>query len=469
MTDQKANDQSKRPTTQDLRPEAWPKTTNRGSGDAGSGSLRLARLIAPSPTGRIRARSAVLAWLITSGLLAATAAAQAQLDSCLQCHREMGDKPSQLITTDIHFQKGLSCVHCHGGDARLGLDGDYEAAMDPAKGYIGVPKPTEIGQFCARCHADLNYMRRFNPQARTDQWSEYQTSVHGQLLKKGDTKVATCISCHSVHDIKAVKDPTAPIYPTNVANTCARCHAKKEYMSPYKISTDSFEKYQRSVHGQALMVQQDLAAPSCNDCHGNHGARPPGVTSVANVCGQCHVRQEELFNASPHRTSFANLGLAACVTCHGNHDIQRPTDALLGSGRDSTCISCHRQGDKGLAVADRLARQLSQLQQQIDRAMAILTRAELAGMEVSRPLFEMNDARNNLTHARVLIHNVVNPEFDATVQAGLQIATKAVQAGEAALAELQFRRRGLAVSLVIIVFACVTLYLKIRQLDQTEK
>jgi hypothetical protein len=401
-------------------------------------------------------------------LLLIAPAGLAQVDSCLQCHKDMGDKPAELITNDIHYQKGLSCVNCHGGDAKLGTDGNAAAAMDPAKGYVGAPKPAEIGKFCAKCHADLTYMRRFNPQARTDQWSEYQTSVHGQLLQKGDTKVATCISCHGVHNIKAVKDPTAPVYPTNVANTCAQCHAQKEYMSQYRINTDQFEKYQASVHGQALMVQQDLAAPSCNDCHGNHGATPPGVASVANVCGQCHVRQADLFDASPHRSLFSEMKLAACVTCHSNHDIVRPTDALLGTGANSTCISCHSEGDKGFVAAGQVAQRLTQLQQQIDAVHEILTRAERAGMEVSRPLFELKEARNNLTNARVLIHNVANPEFEPTVKAGAEIAVKSKQAGEAALAELQFRRKGLAVSLLVILFVCATLYLKIRQLSQPE-
>ena len=38
---------------------------------------------------------------------------------------------------------------------------------------------------CARCHSDLNYMRRFNPQMRVDQFSEYQTSVHGMRNARG--------------------------------------------------------------------------------------------------------------------------------------------------------------------------------------------------------------------------------------------------------------------------------------------
>lgn len=405
--------------------------------------------------------------LVAFIMVLTSAASRSQVDSCVQCHKELADKPSQLIASDIHTQRGLSCADCHGGDPRLGTDGNMHAAMDPAKGFVGKPKPAEVGKFCAKCHADLNYMRRFNPQARTDQWSEYQTSVHGQLNRKGDTKVATCISCHSVHDIKAVNDPTSPVYATNVANTCAHCHADAQYMSQYKIPTDQFDLYQRSVHGQALMVQQDLAAPSCNDCHGNHGATPPGVSSVAHVCGQCHVRQAELFDASPHQAPFAQMGQAACVTCHNNHDIARPTDALLGTGETSTCIMCHAEGDKGFMVAGQLAQRLDQLRQQIDMAQAILARAERAGMEVSRPKFELNAARDNLTHARVLIHNVTSPEIDTTVEAGMHIAMNATQAGYAALNELQFRRKGLAVSLGVILFVCVMLYLKIRQLDQS--
>lgn len=397
-----------------------------------------------------------------------SAASRAQVDSCVQCHTELSDKPSQLIANDIHTQRGLSCADCHGGDPTLGTDGNMHAAMDPAKGFIGKPKPADVGKFCAKCHADLNYMRRFNPQARTDQWSEYQTSVHGQLNRKGDTKVATCVSCHSVHDIKAVNDPTSPVYATNVANTCAHCHADRAYMSQYKIRTDQFDLYQRSVHGQALMAQQDLAAPSCNDCHGNHGATPPGVSSVANVCGQCHVRQAELFDASPHQAPFAEMKQAACVTCHNNHDIVRPTDAMLGTSENSTCIMCHAEGDKGYVVASQLAQRLDQLRQQIETAQAILARAERAGMEVSRPKFELNAARDSLTHARVLIHNVTSPEIDKTIEAGMNIAINATQAGYAALNELQFRRKGLAVSLGVILFVCAMLYLKIRQLDQSE-
>src|SRR5947199_213145 len=129
-------------------------------------------------------------------------------------------------------------------------------------------------------------MRRFNPQMRVDQFSEYQTSVHGMRSKSGDPNVATCTSCHCVHDIGSVKDPKSPVYRTQVASIWARCHADANRTAAYKMPTVQFEKYRKSVHGTALMDQRDLAAPTCNDCHGNHGARPPGMDSVPGVCGQ---------------------------------------------------------------------------------------------------------------------------------------------------------------------------------------
>jgi hypothetical protein len=45
------------------------------------------------------------------------------------------------------------------------------------------------------------------------------------------------------------------------------------------------------------------------------------------------------------------------------------------------------------------------------------------------------------------------------------VAGKGHQAGLDALAELSFRRKGLAVSLIFILFLALLVYLKIRQLE----
>jgi len=50
---------------------------------------------------------------------------------------------------------------------------------------------------------------------------------------------------------------------------------------------------------------------------------------------------------------------------------------------------------------------------------------------------------------------------------GITAAGRARAAGEAALAELVFRRRGLGVSVAVIAFVAVLLWLKLRELKRT--
>jgi len=401
-------------------------------------------------------------------LLATCSVAAQQKSSCIECHLklpgELGD-PARSIKNDIHLSRGLSCNDCHGGDP---TKDDKNAAKDRTKGYLGRPQTVDIPAFCGKCHNDASFMKKFNPALRVDQEKEYATSVHGRLLKTGNTKVATCISCHGVHGIRAVSDALSSVYPSNVAETCSKCHSDAARMAEFKIPTDQYAKYKSSVHAKALYEKQDLSAPTCNDCHGNHGAAPPGITSVANVCGQCHARQAELFQASVHKAAFDNKGLAECITCHSNHAISAPTDQLLGTGQTAVCVSCHKQGEKGFAVAGELRGMIDDLLARIDKSHQILDRAERAGMEVSRPKFELREAIDGVTHARVLIHSSSTAEVDKVVAPAVGITGKTYQAGIDALAELNVRRKGLVVSLFFILFLAVLVYLKIRQIERRQ-
>ena len=74
-----------------------------------------------------------------------------------------------------------------------------------------------------------------------------------------------------------------------------------------------FADYQKSVHYAALTKGNDLSAPTCNDCHGNHGAAPPGVGSVANVCGTCHAVFAQKF-AGAACTSRSSTRAASSAT-----------------------------------------------------------------------------------------------------------------------------------------------------------
>jgi predicted CXXCH cytochrome family protein len=412
---------------------------------------------------RLLLRVAIVA--ITVLIFPVVASAQKK-SSCIECHLKLDDPrlsaPAKLFDTDIHRSRGLSCNDCHGGDPN---DDSKEGAKDVRKGYLGKPKKLDIPAYCGKCHSDANLMKKFNPSLRVDQEREYYTSVHGQLLKGGDARVATCISCHSVHGIRAVTDPLSSVYPLNVAKTCATCHGSSDYMRSFGIPTDQFEKYRASVHAKALNDKQDLSAPTCNDCHGNHGATPPGIASVANVCGQCHARQAELFQTSPHKAAFDQKQLAECVTCHGNHFIAQPNDHLIGTSQGALCINCHQPGDKGFVAAEMMRSRIDELIASIDRSTQILNRAERAGMEVSKPKFDLKGATDALTHARVMIHSSSTDEVNKIIDPGLDVSKKGYEAGLGALAERRFRRAGLAVSLVFILFLALLVYLKIRQIE----
>jgi hypothetical protein len=401
--------------------------------------------------------------------MAATAgnsAAQAQADSCATCHLALGidnlTKPAENYKTDIHAVKGFGCVACHGGDATtMGME-----AMDKAKGYIGKPKPAQVIEVCGRCHSDARFMRQYNPSLRVDQVSEYYTSVHGRRLKEqNDPKVATCASCHKPHSIRPPSDARSSVHPLHVADTCGGCHANAEYMAQYKIPTDQVAKYKKSVHYQLMTAKGDLSAPTCNDCHGNHGAAPPGISWVGNVCGQCHPVNTELFNKSRHAQVFVQMGTPGCATCHSNHEILTTSDTMLGIGGKAICSTCHTPNDNGGKTALAMRESVDKLRTDYEGAYAILTNAEHAGMEVSQPLFELNEAKTALIKARASIHGFNLDGVKAQVKPGLEISEKARTRGLRALDELQFRRKGLAVSVLIIIALIVGLVIKIRRLE----
>ncbi len=398
-------------------------------------------------------------------MLWVTAAGGQSKNSCLDCHSALPEPlgvSQEKFAQDIHAQKGLTCASCHDGDP---TSDDPEKAMSRKAGWKGKIDRKQIPQLCGSCHSDPAYMRQFNPSLRTDQLSQYHTSVHGKRLDAGDTKVAVCTDCHSVHDLRAPSDSRSTVNPVNVANTCARCHADASYMSGYKIPTNQFAEYGKSVHHHALAVNGDLSAPTCTTCHGNHGAAPPGFASVANVCSTCHVFQAQLFDSSPHKEAFASAGLPGCVTCHSNHDIAHPNDELIGTGDKAVCTQCHVDGDAGFIAAGQMKKHLVQLAASIDDTDQVLSRAESSGMEVSQARLDLTQARDALIKARVTVHTFNVAHVESEVKPGMETAAKGTEAGKKAMAERNYRRVGLGMSLVAIALVLVGLRLYIKRIE----
>ncbi len=118
---------------------------------------------------------------------------------CLQCHgAQTGSlgEPVTLWKGSVHEANSVSCHGCHGGDPT-----DVAMAMSPERGFIGVPKESDIPDFCGRCHVGVR--------------EDYLESAHGRALGSGGP---TCVTCHGSHRVV-----TATIELIN-RRDCTRCH-----------------------------------------------------------------------------------------------------------------------------------------------------------------------------------------------------------------------------------------------------
>jgi hypothetical protein len=397
--------------------------------------------------------------------------------ACASCHSDaekMKNLGSSLPTgqweslqASVHGKAALSgqehiaqCITCHG-----------------VHGIVSVKNPASpvyalnVVKTCSKCHADAAFMKNYNPAMPIDQVEKYRTSVHGTLNAKGDPKPAECASCHGSHDIRAAKDVKSSVYAVNLPLTCSKCHSDASYMKPYKIPTDQYAKFAKSVHGHALLEKKDVAAPACNDCHGNHGATPPGVESVSKVCGTCHALNADLFSSSPHKKAFDDRKLPECETCHGNHEIIAATDKLLGVSPDAVCSRCHHENDnpKGYAAARTMRSLIDSLEAQERVVGAIVDDAEQKGMEVSESRFKLRDARQARLQSRTAVHAFNTKQFADVVGKGLAVTAVVKEEGRQAVDEYYFRRWGLGIATLIITLVGVALYFFIKQIERKQQ
>ncbi len=194
-------------------------------------------------------------------------------DSCYDCHRVM-EGMSLKFTNDIHFAKAISCANCHGGDPN---ESDQNISMNASRGFKVRVTRQGVPEFCGNCHSDTNVMSKYDPQLPVDQLAQYKTSVHGKsLAASGRRRVAECVDCHSVHNIRMVDDPLSTASPQLISKTCAKCHAS------------TFDAFAASRHGRLFTTQR---LPGCTVCHSAHATEPATtamLTGPTSVCARCH-------------------------------------------------------------------------------------------------------------------------------------------------------------------------------------
>ena len=265
--------------------------------------------------------------------------------TCSTCHK----KEFETHKASIHgisllegVEEAANCWNCHGGHNIL-------SSKNPSS-------PTyckNIPKTCEKCHGKKDFQKKYKTISFRPVES-YEKSVHGELLSKGNNKVANCTSCHGVHNIKNIKQQGSTISPFNVPKTCGKCHAEEE------------KNYKQSIHW--IYAEKGVKlAPVCNDCHSEHSIKNLNENDnrkaikdlEQQTCVTCHSNKvlAERFGLSgnqPHNYLDSYHGLAAargdkrvalCSDCHNIHKIlpkSNPLSSVNTKNIKQTCQKCHK-------------------------------------------------------------------------------------------------------------------------------
>lgn len=374
--------------------------------------------------------------------------------SCMVCH---GENKVEYLKS-IHWEKGMWCADCHGGDP---TSLEPEISMSSRAGFTGEPTKRELIFLCGNCHADKKRMRQYG--IPTDQLDYYQTSEHGiAFFKKNDLNVAGCVDCHGSHKITSIKDPQNLVFPTNLPQTCAVCHSDKKLMEKYGLPYNTLEEYSSGVHGKALLEKNDRSAPTCAGCHSSHGAAPPGITEVGNVCGKCHILAESYFVKSPHFEAMQEKKMSQCASCHKHHDIDYPELSMF----DQICSNCHDPGSGAYKRGQQIKAMILEANEQIDKAKMLMEKARIRGLDVFQYEPDLEQANTDMLQVLPVTHHLILSEVETITSSARTVAGEITASAHNYLESLRMRKVGLGIVWLFIFFVVVTLYIKVKRADR---
>jgi predicted CXXCH cytochrome family protein len=264
-------------------------------------------------------------------------------EQCLQCHSrpylstQLPSGEALNLTIDgaalassLHGPASIHCASCHT---------DINSYPHPAQAAQNAREVAiNFSKACTACHAD--------------EAAKQQDSIHQQALAGGNENAAVCSDCHNPHNTTKPATPRATIIAT-----CGKCHS------------DMALQYSQSVHGVALINENNPDVPSCIDCHGVHNIASPVTAkfllSSPQLCASCHTDAQKMakyglntnvlntYVADFHGTTVTLFAQKSpdqlpnkplCIDCHGTHNIASVTAAnspVIQQNLLATCQQCH--------------------------------------------------------------------------------------------------------------------------------
>ncbi len=271
---------------------------------------------------------------------------------CGECHKEGApvarsrNIPQDSILThysqSIHgeglFRQGLTvtavCTSCH--------TSHFILPHTDARSSI---HRTKVAMTCEQCHAQIEEVHR--------------QVIEGRLWRERPDVIPVCVDCHAPHEVRGV------LYEAGAANQdCFRCHSDPGLRGVAMGDTVSLyvdeEVYNSTAH----------SGTACAQCYTDASStltRPCATISSPVDCGICHAERVAEHSASIHGRLAADGDPDAptCLDCHGQHGIQKrvvPTSPTFPRNVPDLCANCHRQGETAAArvESNHLARRLDQ-------------------------------------------------------------------------------------------------------------
>lgn len=249
---------------------------------------------------------------------------------CMDCHRDKTLKGmisgktvsvyvnANSVMNSVHSD--ILCVDCHTDLKDSDLPHKEEA--EPAR--------------CDNCHEDAV--------------NDFEISLHGQAMRKGDPLAPDCNFCHGNHNILPQDAKGSPIAPLQIPFLCGQCHKEGSKVSLSKNipQTHILENYTQSIHGEGLFKKGLTVSANCASCHTAHLILPHTDSrssiareNIAETCADCHQKIEDVhakiidgekWEAEAHT-------LPACVDCHQPHKIRKNFYDLGLANQE--CLNCH--------------------------------------------------------------------------------------------------------------------------------
>lgn len=265
--------------------------------------------------------------------------------TCAQCHQ----KEVEVWERTPHSKPGKTgkapaagCEDCHGGAHEILTPGSPQSPVNHAN----------IPATCGRCHAQ-KFLMESNGQS-TKPFDSYQESVHGRAIGNGSSQAAVCTDCHSGHDILPASDQSSAISKFNVPRTCGRCHAgiAQEFnasihgqaiargngLAPVCTDCHGIHSIKAHIDPSSSVSEQNVARTTCARCH--EGVR---LSQEFGIAGSRVTTYLDSYHGLA--SSGGSAVVANCASCHGVHNIlpsSDPRSTINHANLDATCGQCHK-------------------------------------------------------------------------------------------------------------------------------